>query len=122
MKHTYEIKVYNSSLLCLRDNAPVEDWEILKGQNMKEHKLFVNGLGVATMDEIKIEGVDVDCLIGGVKSGKGWTVFATHTERIEDEKTGEVTNIAKRLNGETVITVQDKNGRRIEDRCKVIKG
>lgn len=121
-KHTYEIKVHNSALLCLQDGQPVEDWEILKGQRMSQHKLFVNGTGVATLDEVKISGIDIDCLIGGVKDGKGWTVYAVSTEKVVDKKTGEVTQTAKRLNGDVVITVMDKDGHRIEDKCKVIEG
>lgn len=121
-KHNYTVKNENGKLVCLQDGKRVEDWCVLKGQNMATHKLFVNGTGVATLNEVKLEGITADALTKGVRDGKGWTVFATEAEKSVDATTGEVTVKTKRLSGETVITVLDKNGNRVESKCKVIKG
>ena len=120
-KHTYKIKAENGNLYCFKNGVEVLDWCFLKGENMAEMKLFVDGVGVATRSEIVWEGLtdaEYNNIMNGVeipKMGVEWS------KKEVDAVTGEITITAKRDNGETCITVLDKDCVIIREKCKVIK-
>ena len=120
-KHEYKIKAVEGKLYCYKDGVEVQDWQFLKGERMPEMKLFVDGVGVATRKEIIWEGLD-DKTYNNLKNG----VEIPYMGVIKSTKevnviTGETTITALRDNGETVITVLDKDFHLIHEKCKVIK-
>lgn len=120
-EHKYKIVAKDGELFCYKDGVAVEDWDILKGERMPAHKLFVNGVGVATLDAIEWEGIDATAIINGFTGEVANPILAVSNERTVDPNTGEITFKAVRPNGDIAITVLDKDYRIIEEKCKVIK-
>ena len=123
-KHEYKIKAVNGKLFCYKDGVQVQDWCFLKGENMPEMKLFVDGVGVATKNQIIWEGL-TDYEYNALKNSvevPDWCV--EWSKREVDPVTGEITVTAKRTrngNSEICVTVLDKDCRLIKEKCSVTK-
>ena len=120
-KHTYKIEARDGKLFCYQDGVQVHDWEFLKGERMPEMKLFVDGVGVATKDQIEWVGL-TDVEYNNIKNGVEVPYFGVEWSRTDvNPVTGEITITAKRDNGEIVVTVLDKDCKLIVDKCSVTK-
>lgn len=117
----YRIEAVNGRLFCYENGTQVQDWQFLKGENMPEMKLFVNGVGVATRDQIEWVGltdVEYNNLRNGVEIPETKVKWS---KKEVNPVTGEITITAERDNGEICVTVLDKDCRLIVDKCTVKK-